>query len=250
MGDPRKLRKKYSTPKQPWNKEKILEERKLMSAYGLKNKKEIYRIDKTVGKYKYIARKLVGKPPAERKAEEEKVLAKLTSLGVLKPNATLDDVLTLKNEDFLERRLQTFIWKKGFSATVKQARQLITHGYISLNGEKITVPSILVRQQDENLIGWHGNPIQITLKKQAIAVAKQEEAKEKAKKKDEENAKKAAEAKAKAAVAEVKPEEPAKEKPAKKKGRKKKEEPDEDIPKDHISKLEDKVLEKLDEKKK
>ena len=40
MGDPRRLRKKYEKPFKRWDKQRIIEERKLMEAYGLKNKKE------------------------------------------------------------------------------------------------------------------------------------------------------------------------------------------------------------------
>ena len=41
MGQPRKSRKKYNTPPHPWNAERIKNENKLMTKYGLKNKKEI-----------------------------------------------------------------------------------------------------------------------------------------------------------------------------------------------------------------
>ncbi len=39
MGQPRKSRKKYNTPPHPWNAERIKNENKLMTKYGLKNKK-------------------------------------------------------------------------------------------------------------------------------------------------------------------------------------------------------------------
>ena len=41
MGQPRKSRKKYNTPPHPWNAERIKNENKLMTKYGLKNKKEM-----------------------------------------------------------------------------------------------------------------------------------------------------------------------------------------------------------------
>ena len=54
MGQPRKSRKKYNTPPHPWNAERIKNENKLMTKYGLKNKKEIWKADTlvedTVGK--------------------------------------------------------------------------------------------------------------------------------------------------------------------------------------------------------
>ena len=45
MGQPRKSRKKYNTPPHPWNAERIKNENKLMTKYGLKNKKEIGKQD-------------------------------------------------------------------------------------------------------------------------------------------------------------------------------------------------------------
>ena len=48
MGQPRKSRKKYNTPPHPWNAERIKNENKLMTKYGLKNKKEIWKADTLV----------------------------------------------------------------------------------------------------------------------------------------------------------------------------------------------------------
>ena len=60
MGHPRKARKKYDTPPHPWNAERIKTENKLMSKYGLKNKKEIWKADTLVRKYSREARYLLG----------------------------------------------------------------------------------------------------------------------------------------------------------------------------------------------
>jgi small subunit ribosomal protein S4 len=176
MGDPRRLRKKYETPRHPWQKERILEEKHLLSAYGLKNKKEIWRAKTVIVKYKYLARKLVGKPPAERKAEEEKLLGKLIKLGLLKESANLDDVLSLKTEDLLERRLQTIAWKKGFANTVLQARQFIVHGRISIGKKKATVPGEILDTAMEKLVDWYSEPIKTTPRKLKQETAKQDKA--------------------------------------------------------------------------
>ena len=45
MGDPRKIRKKYETPTHPWQKDRIDEEKTLTIEFGLKNKKEIWRME-------------------------------------------------------------------------------------------------------------------------------------------------------------------------------------------------------------
>ena len=44
MGDPRRLKKRYSAPSHPWQKERIEEEIVLTREYGLRNKKEIWKL--------------------------------------------------------------------------------------------------------------------------------------------------------------------------------------------------------------
>ncbi|PIN72350.1 30S ribosomal protein S4, partial [Candidatus Woesearchaeota archaeon CG10_big_fil_rev_8_21_14_0_10_47_5] len=41
MGDPRKIKKKYSTPIHPWQRARIEEEGVIIKDHGLKNKKEV-----------------------------------------------------------------------------------------------------------------------------------------------------------------------------------------------------------------
>jgi small subunit ribosomal protein S4 len=165
MGDPRKLRKKYTPPKHPWEAERLAEERKLMDSFGLKNKKEVWRANFMIGRFRYLARRLVGIPPNQRKGEEEKLLGKLQKLGLLKEGGTLDDALSLKTEDLLARRLQTLVWKKGMASTLSQARQLITHGHIAINKRRVDTPGTIVSVDKEQAIDWYGEPVKIAVKK-------------------------------------------------------------------------------------
>src|SRR5512132_877824 len=48
----------------------------------------------------------------------------------------------------LERRLDTICLRLGFALTTSQARQLVSHGHVSVNGKKIDVPSAQVRAGD------------------------------------------------------------------------------------------------------
>ncbi len=145
----RRLRKKYEKPRKVWDKERIEEEEKIMKEYGLKRKKELWRCEAILRKYRRIARELVGKKDEEK---EKVLIQKLSKLGVLKENATLDDVLSLTVRDILERRLQTIVFRKGLCNSIKQARQLITHGHIKINGRKIVYPSYLVNKDEEDKI--------------------------------------------------------------------------------------------------
>ena len=49
---------------------------------------------------------------------------------------------------FLERRLDTVAYRAKFATTVFSARQLINHGHIKINGEKVNIPSYLVKAED------------------------------------------------------------------------------------------------------
>lgn len=161
MGDPRKFRKKFEPPRHPWEKKRIKEENEAIKGFGLKNKREIWKAKTEVAKYRYRARELVGIPAEEREEKGRVLLGKLTRLGILKEGQGLDDVLELKVEDLLERRLQTIVWKKGIARTPKQARQLITHGHISIKGRKVTSPSMIIEAEMEKEIDWYGEPLKI-----------------------------------------------------------------------------------------
>jgi len=49
---------------------------------------------------------------------------------------------------FLERRLDTLIYRAKFASTVFSARQLINHGHIKVNGKKVNIPSYLIKTED------------------------------------------------------------------------------------------------------
>ena len=52
----------------------------------------------------------------------------------------------------LERRLDNVVYRLGFADSRSQARQLVQHGHILLNGHKTDIPSCLVKEG--NTIGW------------------------------------------------------------------------------------------------
>ena len=52
----------------------------------------------------------------------------------------------------LERRLDNVVYRLGFADSRAQARQLVRHGHITLNGRKTDIPSCLVKEGDS--IGW------------------------------------------------------------------------------------------------
>lgn len=149
MGDPKKHRPKYSGPMHPWQRSRIEEEKIILREFGLKNKKEIWKMSSKLKGFKDQAKKLIIKKPEQRALEETNLLNKLIRLGLLEKGATRERVLELTNKDILGRRLQTVVFKKGLARSVNQARQLITHGHIFVHGKNVDVPSYLVNIDEE-----------------------------------------------------------------------------------------------------
>src|SRR5204863_9598513 len=84
-----------------------------------------------------------------------------TRRGLVSEGVTLDDVLNLSVEDFLGRRLQTLIYKKGAAVSPLQARQLIVHGHIKLGKRVIDIPGYHVSAAEEGTLqvtGGIGTP--------------------------------------------------------------------------------------------
>ncbi|MDR2830443.1 MAG: 30S ribosomal protein S4 [Methanobrevibacter sp.] len=154
MGHPRKARKKYNTPPHPWNAERIKEENKLMFKYGLKSKKEIWKVDTSIRRFGRDARYLLGFS-ADQNDEKTKLLGHLNRIGVLEESANLEDILNLTVEDILRRRLQTIVHSKGLARTAKEARMFVVHGHIAMNGKKIDSPSYMVKRGEEEFIDFY-----------------------------------------------------------------------------------------------
>jgi small subunit ribosomal protein S4 len=156
MGDPRRLRKKYSKPGHPFEKDRIEEENKLIQEYGLKNKKEIWKAESSVRKYRAQARKIQADKTKNREKKEKELMDKLKKMGLITEGG-LDEVLALKVNNLLDRRLQTFVFKKGLAKSPKQARQFIVHGHISVNGKKVDIPGHTVTVKQEAQIDYYGH---------------------------------------------------------------------------------------------
>ncbi len=154
MGDPKRHRKKYETPRFPWRTDVLEAELKLLGQYGLRNKRELWRHRTMLSRFRGIARSLLGMPLEQRKKLELQLLNRLHRLGILPKRAALDDVLDLSIEDILERRLQTLVFHKGLTNSVHQARQLITHRHIVIGNRKIYSPSYLVLRDEEASIAY------------------------------------------------------------------------------------------------
>lgn len=68
----------------------------------------------------------------------------------------------------LERRLDNIVYRLGFADSRSQARQLVRHGHILLNGHKTNIPSYLVKEGDT--ISWKAESTKSEYYKQLVQV--------------------------------------------------------------------------------
>ncbi len=176
MGDPKFLRRTYDTPKHPWEAGRMDEERKLLAKYGLKNKRELWKAQSVLRGFRGQARELAARLRAgeeQARRETDGLLGRLTRLGVLRVGTpTIDDVLSLRTEDVLHRRLEWIVFSKGLAPTAKGARQLIVHGHLSIGDHKVTRPGYLVTAAEEAQIAYapssglndDGHPVRVAIR--------------------------------------------------------------------------------------
>jgi small subunit ribosomal protein S4 len=128
----------YSKPKKPFDKKRFEEEAQIKKDFGLKNKKEIWKAEEKIRSIRNKAKKLI----SSNEEEQKKLFFKLQKNG-FKVNS-IADALGLDKKDYLKRRLQTIIFEKKITPTIKTARQKIVHKKILVNGKVIDSPSYIV----------------------------------------------------------------------------------------------------------
>lgn len=153
MGDPKKPRAKFNPPRNPWRSDQLSQELYLLGTYGLRNKRELWRAQTYLSNIRKQARQLLAAASDIRGREEPKLLTHLERQGLIQnSSASLDDVLSLTIENVLERRLQTLVWRRGLARSPYQARQFVSHGHVSLNERRVTIPSYLVSPNEETTL--------------------------------------------------------------------------------------------------
>merc|ERR1711918_24207 len=124
---------------------------------GLKNKREVWRVKYTLAKIRKAARDLLTWEDKDQRRlfEGNALLRRLVRVGVLDENRMkLDYVLGLKVEDFLERRLQTQVFKLGLAKSIHHARVLIRQRHIRVRKQVVNVPSFVVRLDSQKHIDF------------------------------------------------------------------------------------------------
>merc|ERR1712179_301138 len=149
--------KTYVTPRRPFEKSRLDQELKLIGEYGLRNKREVWRVKLSLAKIRKRARDLLTLPEKDsrRLFEGNALLRRLVRIGVLdEARMKLDYVLGLKVEDFLERRLQTQVFKLGLAKSIHHARVLIRQRHIRVRKQVVNIPSFVVRLDSQKHIDF------------------------------------------------------------------------------------------------
>ena len=149
--------KTSGTPRRPYEKERLDQEMKLLGEYGLRCKREIWRVQLVLAKVRKAARRLLtldSKDPT-RLFEGDALLRRLTRYGMLaEDEKTLDDVLGLSTQRMLERRLQTKVFRLNIAKSMHHARVLIRQRHIRVGKQLVNVPSFMVRVDTEGHIDY------------------------------------------------------------------------------------------------
>ncbi|KAI9655818.1 MAG: 40S ribosomal protein S9 [Bathelium mastoideum] len=201
---PRPYSKTYKTPRRPFESARLDSELKLVGEYGLRNKREVWRVALTLSKIRRAARQLLtlDEKDPKRLFEGNALIRRLVRVGVLdESRMKLDYVLALRLEDFLERRLQTCVYKLGLAKSIHHARVLIRQRHIrqaksltqslsmnfsanvviSVGKQIVNVPSFIVRLDSQKHIDFAltspfggGRPGRVRRKKAKAAEKKEE----------------------------------------------------------------------------
>ena len=114
----------------------------------------MWRVQLILSKIRSSARLLLTLPPTDirRQTQGKSLIRKLEKYGILNHTEnSLNHILSLKVQDFLERRLQTIVFKQGLAKSIHHARVLILQRHISVNENLVTVPSFLVRMKSQKI---------------------------------------------------------------------------------------------------
>ncbi|HLC54879.1 MAG TPA: 30S ribosomal protein S4 [Candidatus Nanoarchaeia archaeon] len=155
--------KAFSWPRKLYDKTRIIEENKLVEKYGLRNKREIWRSEAQVRYYRTRAKTLINA------SQEEQIVffSKLNAIGL--QVSSIADVLALTKENILKRRLSTILVARGFAATARQARQMITHRRVRIGARVVGSPSYIPAVDEESIISVKASRVPTITKTGGVA---------------------------------------------------------------------------------
>ncbi|KAJ3700041.1 hypothetical protein LUZ61_003746 [Rhynchospora tenuis] len=147
--------KTFKKPRRPYEKERLDSELKLVGEYGLRCKRELWRVQFSLSRTRNAARELLtlDEKNPRRIFEGEALLRRMKRYGLLdETQDKLDYVLALTVENFLARRLQTIVFKTGMAKSIHHARVLIRQRHIRVGRQVVNIPSFMVRTDSQKHI--------------------------------------------------------------------------------------------------
>ena len=84
-------------PSHPWQKGRIDFEKNLVKEYGIKNKKELWKMDSFRKRFAIHAKKLIADASEQGEKEKEQMIGRLIKLGLIEYGAEIDDILSICN---------------------------------------------------------------------------------------------------------------------------------------------------------
>lgn len=157
--------KTSKTPRKPFDKERLAAELNIVGRYGLRNKREIWRVQYTLAKLRKAARELLtlDERDPRRLFEGDALIRRISKLGLLKEGQRkLDYVLGLTVDQFLERRLQTVVVAKGLAKSVHHSRVLIRQRHIAVGKQMVNIPSFMVSTSSDKYIKYAASSVFVT----------------------------------------------------------------------------------------
>merc|ERR1712137_543336 len=147
----------FKKPRRPFEKDRLDYELKTVGEYGLRNKRELWRVQFALNKLRNAARILLtlDEKDPKRIFEGEALMRRMFRYGLLDETQNkLDYVLSLTPKNFLERRLQTQVWKLGLAKSIHHARVLIRQRHICVGKQIVNIPSFMVRIDSQKHIDY------------------------------------------------------------------------------------------------
>merc|ERR1712072_1271054 len=132
-------------------------EMKIIGEYGLKNKREVWRVQYALAKIRTAARTLLtlDEKNEQRIFAGDALLRRMVRTGLLlESEKKLDYVLGLTVAKIMERRLQTKVFKLGLAKSIHHAHVLIRQRHIRVGKQIVNVPSFVVRLDSQKHIDF------------------------------------------------------------------------------------------------
>ena len=155
MRNYRNCNRTRKNPRRPFERERLDRELKLCGEYGLRCKKEVWRVNFFLSNLRRTARTLLTLPEnhPRRVLEGAALMRRCNNSGLLAADKKkLDYVLSLTVPDVLERRLQTVVFKLGLAKSIHHARVMVRQRHVAVGKQIVTVPSFTVRIGSEKHI--------------------------------------------------------------------------------------------------